>query len=466
MTTSTDEIDMEVPRRKRRKGFSLARKVGKAYVVRKGHRHQETEVSPLHGRRAYTGRGKIHVREDEKGKKGTLIINGSTIIHLNETALECLLMLFTGEAHIDIVKRMTKRYKVKRSIARDDLETLIKDLESLEQGNMPRRGTREEPLTQALSAPVRADLALTFRDLSSSGTDGAHPAGEMTTEDGLKAIDQIKTYGIPHLCITGGEPTVREDLVEMIDHSTSIGLMTGLLTNGERIGNKAFLGRLMDAGLDYVQISIASHDETVHAKVMGTPHHRKTVNGIRRCIKAGLPLLVNIFLTKESEYGLEDTVDFLAGMGVQYITVNPRVLGEDTIPDWMRQEALERARKAARGRARVFWFGPVPGPDPRKDREEQSIGELAMGDLEWGGGRTHIYIHPDGNITPGRGHGEVLGNVLTHQWNMVWYHTVIKEIRSKKLEEKRWKTLQELGFSGYPLFPNLPVTPEIEEGPD
>jgi MoaA/NifB/PqqE/SkfB family radical SAM enzyme len=463
MTGPTDDVEMEVPRRKRKKGFSLARKVGKAYVDRKGRKHQEVEISPLHGRRAYTGKGKIHVREDEKGKKGTLIINGSTVVHLNETALECLLQLFAGEAHTDIVKRMTKSYKVKRSIARDDLETLVRDLEALEQGHTPKRGTREDPLSKSLSAPVRADLALTYRELSSS-PEGGQVAGEMTTEECLKAIDQIKTYGIPHLCFTGGEPTVREDLVELIDHAASMGLMTGLLTNGERIGNKAFLGRLMDAGLDYVQISIASHDETVHSKIMGTPHHRKTVNGIRQCLKAGLPVLVNIFLTKESEYGLEDTVSFLVGLGVRYLTVNPKVVGEDTIPEWMQQEALERARRAVRGRARVFWFGPVPGPDPRKDREVQSIGELAMGDLEWGGGRTHIFIHPDGNISPGRGHGEVLGNVLTHQWNMVWYHTVMKEIRSKKLEERRWRALQELGFSGYPLFPNLPVTPETEDG--
>jgi MoaA/NifB/PqqE/SkfB family radical SAM enzyme len=458
MTTTPPADDIELPKRK--KGFSIARKMGKAYIERKDRRREKESqaASPLHGSRALSGRGRLHLREEERGR-GTLIVNGSVLAHLNETALVCLRMVIEGEPEAVIIKRLTKRYKVRKAIATEDLRTLLQDVEALERGRTPRRSTRVDPLSGPYSASFRADLAVTYRDLASQEEVAA---GELTTEEWLSAIDNIKRYGIPHVCMTGGEPTVREDLVEFIDQANKQGLMVGLLTDGERIGNKAFLGRLMDAGLDYVQVTIASHDEAVHGKVMGTPHHRKTVNGIRRAIAAGLPTLVNIVITKESEYGLEETVDFLIGLGARHITVNPKVLGEDTLPDWMQQECLERARRMARGRARVFWYGPVPGPDPRKDRDVEAVGELAIGDLEWGGGRTHIYVNPDGSITAGRGHGEVLGNVLTHQWNMLWYHPVLKDIRAKRLEEKRWRSLQEQGFNGYPLFPNLPVVENPE----
>jgi hypothetical protein len=51
----------------------------------------------------------------------------------------------------------------------------------------------------------------------------------------------------------------------------------------------------------------------------------------------------------------------------------------------------------------------------------------------------------------------VLGNVLTHGWNMIWYHSLLKEVRAKQAEGRRWNALQELGFNGYPLYPGLKV---------
>jgi MoaA/NifB/PqqE/SkfB family radical SAM enzyme len=206
-------------------------------------------------------------------------------------------------------------------------------------------------------------------------------------------------------------------------------------------------------------MSIASHDPTVHGKVLGTPDHHKTVDGIKNCVRDGMPLLVNIFITKESEYDIEETVDFLVKLGVRNITVNPLDLAEQSLPDWMVAKALERARKAARGRARVFYFGPIPGKSPpmAQPGEAEHVGDLSLGDLEWGAGLVSVHVHPDGAVTAGRAHGAVLGNVLTHSWNMVWYHSLLKEVRDRQAEGRRYRALQELGFNGYPLFPGLNV---------
>lgn len=447
----------DMPKRKKRAG--LARKVGKAYLDRTERKRDEPEVSPLLAKDALTGKGKLYLRQEERGA-GTLVVNNSIVVHLNPTAVDYLKMIFEGTSGVGIVKRITKRYKVGSSIVKDDLDTFMEDLKRLEAGDHPMRGRRLEPLTGPYFGPFRADVAITYKRLAEGGK---IDDGELNIEDWLKALDKIWDFGIPHICITGGEPTAREDLVEMIDHATSLGMTVGLLTDGERIGSKAFLGRLTDAGLSYIQISIASHDPDVHEKVTGSPHHRKTVNGIRNAIKSGIPVLANIFITKDSEYGLEDTVDFLIGLGIDHITVNPLEAGEESMPDWMHEKALERARKATRGKARVFWFGPVPGSDPRSQEEVEPMGELAMGNLSWGAGRTHIFIQPDGAVMAGRAHGTVLGNILTHSWNMLWYHSVLKEIRGKGLEQRRWKSLQDLGFNGYPLFPGLKVEPEDDE---
>lgn len=447
--------DEDIPRRKSGR-LSLARKVGKAYVDRAERKRQEQEVSPLLLMDALSGKGRYFLRLEERGA-GTLLVNGATVVHLNPMAVEYLRSMFEGMDNNGIVRNITKRYKVSSSIARDDLDTLVEDLKRLEAGELPMRGSRVDPLSGPYFAPFRADIAITYR---TGQTASAEDKGELDTEGWLKAIDRLWTFGIPHVCFTGGEPTLRDDLVEMVDHARSLGMMVGVLTDGERLGNKAFLGRLVDAGLTYVQISLASHDEVVHSKVLGTTAHARTVKAISNAIKAGLHVLANVLITKESEYGLEDTVAFLVGLGVKHITVNPlEVEEESSIPDWMLEKALERARKAAKGKARIFWFGPVAGKDPRSVDEVAAVGDLALGNLEWGAAKTQVFIHPDGTVMAGKAHGTVLGNIRTHGWNMLWYHSAMKEIRSKNLEQRRWKALQEQGFNGYPLFPGLKPRP-------
>ena len=437
------------------KVLRLATPIAKAYVERERRKRHEVERSPLMSHEALTGKGCLHLREEEYGK-GLLLVNGSVVVHVNPTALFYLKLLFNGEEDERVVRKVTGHYKVRSSIAGRDLADLRADLERLEKGEAPVRGTRVEPMSGPIIAPMRVDLAITYR---STPKEAAQSPKELTVDEWVKVLDGLWNFGVPHGCITGGEPTLREDLVDIVEHASALGMMVGLLTNGERLGSHAFLGRLLDAGLSYVQMSIASHDPTVHGKVLGTPDHHKTVDGIKNCVHDGMPLLVNIFITKESEYDIEETVDFLVKLGVRNITVNPLDLAEQSLPDWMVAKALERARKAARGRARIFYFGPIPGKAPpmAQPGEAEHVGDLSLGDLEWGAGLVSVHVHPDGAVTAGRAHGAVLGNVLTHGWNMVWYHSLLKDVRDRQAEGRRYRALQELGFNGYPLFPGLNV---------
>lgn len=450
--------DEELEHKPKRKALRLATPIVKAYVERERRKRHEVERSPLLSREAFSGQGCLHLREEENGK-GLLLINGSVVVHLNPSALFYLGLMFQGDEDEKVLRKVTRAFKVRSSIARQDLTNLKADIERIEKGHPPKRGSRVEPLSGSSTAPFRADLALTYRCKQSETLPQGSPK-ELTVDEWIKALDKLWTFGVPHVCITGGEPTLREDLIDIIEHASALGMMVGLLTDGARLGSSAFMGRLMDAGLSYVQVSLASHDEAIHAKVLGTPDHAKTVKGIEHCLKDGLPVLVNIPITKDSEYSVEGTVEHLVLMGVRYITVTALDLGDQTAPDWLVAKALERARKAARGRARIFYFGPVSGKVPpwQTPGGAETVSELALGNLEWGAGLVSIHLHPDGAVTAGRAHGAILGNILTHGWNMIWYHSLLKDVRAKQAEGRRWTALQDLGFMGYPLFPGLKVT--------
>jgi MoaA/NifB/PqqE/SkfB family radical SAM enzyme len=95
--------------------------------------------------------------------------------------------------------------------------------------------------------------------------------------------------GIPHIVFTGGEPTLREDLPELVAHAEQIGQITGLNTNGRRLSDRRFVERLVEAGLDHVQVTLESHDATIHDQMVCTSGAwKQTVAGLRNVLDSPL----------------------------------------------------------------------------------------------------------------------------------------------------------------------------------
>ena len=88
------------------------------------------------------------------------------------------------------------------------------------------------------------------------------------TGDWKKIIKTLWDNGVPHVDFTGGEPTLRDDLLELIEYAEDLGMITGLLTNGVRLADEKFVARLKEAGLDYVQITLESQLEEIHNRMV------------------------------------------------------------------------------------------------------------------------------------------------------------------------------------------------------
>ena len=65
-------------------------------------------------------------------------------------------------------------------------------------------------------------------------------------------LDKAWAFGIPHITFTGGEPTLREDLPALIAHAEANGQVTGLLTDGLKLADDAYLNSLLQTGLDHL----------------------------------------------------------------------------------------------------------------------------------------------------------------------------------------------------------------------
>jgi hypothetical protein len=168
---------------------------------------------------------RLFLRVEQDGR-GLLVINAATILHLNQTATEYARLLIQGIDEEEAAKTMARRYRVGRSQAREDygrlqdhiltLATTV-DLCPVTYLDMER----VEPFSAETSAPYRVDLALTYRvdDAGKLDSEARRRVDrELDTGEWRRILQALWEEGVPHVCFTGGEPTLRDDLVDLVTY--------------------------------------------------------------------------------------------------------------------------------------------------------------------------------------------------------------------------------------------------------
>ncbi len=134
--------------------------------------------------------------------------------------------------------------------------------------------------------------------------------GELTTEEGLRLIDDVAAFGAPTIIFSGGEPLLREDLFQLAARASARGLRCVLSTNGVLITDDV-AARIRDAGFAYVGISLDGI-EAVHDKLRGKKGaFRASLDGIRRCRQAGVKVGVRFTLHQKNVDQVPAILDLL-----------------------------------------------------------------------------------------------------------------------------------------------------------
>jgi len=118
----------------------------------------------------------------------------------------------------------------------------------------------------------------------------------ISNEKAKEIIDDLAQFGAPVMLFSGGEPLVREDLVDLAKYATSKGMRAVISTNGTLITKKK-ARELKEVGLSYVGISIDGN-EAVHDKFRGVPgSYKQALKGVENCqaegLKVGLRFTIN-----------------------------------------------------------------------------------------------------------------------------------------------------------------------------
>ena len=145
-------------------------------------------------------------------------------------------------------------------------------------------------------------------------------SNEVSTDLWKTALSDGVRIGILQAHFSGGEPTARKDLEELVNHASKIGLYTNLITSGVLI-NEDRLKKLYDAGLDHVQVSIQDTDPKNSEKIAGFKGHQKKLETCGLIRKVGLPLTVNAVMHRQNLHNLKNMIELAVELDAERLEV-------------------------------------------------------------------------------------------------------------------------------------------------
>lgn len=399
---------------------------------------------------------------DEELGSGIAIINGQDVIPVNPswTILLCEFIKevnkYSGravsDAEAESILKNTARGVAKvfplagRKMFKEDIYRIMNAFTQIARGEIPEEDIGYMSMSEYapyMRAPHRMDLLV-----SSMKKDGAwhcnlkcvhcYAAGqelaeerELSTDEWKKVIDRCREAGIPQITFTGGEPTLREDLPELIDHAQWF--ITRLNTNGVAL-TPELCEKFREVSLDSVQITFYSADEDIHNRLVGANGYAATVRGLENALAAGLNISVNTPLcTLNRDY--VRTLEFLHEKGVTYVTCSGLITTGNAAgePSEKLQLSTDGIKAVLKDAAEYCYAHDMeisftsPGWVENEFCEELGISVPSCGAC-----LSNMAVTPSGNVVPCQSwlSDGSMGSMISTPWEKIWESEACSKIRN------------------------------------
>jgi pyrroloquinoline quinone biosynthesis protein E len=223
------------------------------------------------------------------------------------------------------------------------------------------------------------------------------------------------------LGLSGGEPTLRSDLTELVRCAHELGVYSTLVTSAYRL-KKERLTELKAAGLDHVQISIQAADAELSDRIAGTDSYGDKLAAYAATRELGFPLTVNVVLHRDNLHQVEALIRLAERLGAERIELaNTQFYGwalhnratllptrEQLAAGW---EVVQRERQRLGRRLEIVWVLP--------DYHEE-FPKPCMG----GWGNAYMTVTPAGEVWPCHAAGRIktlrFANVRDRSLEWIW----------------------------------------------
>lgn len=148
-----------------------------------------------------------------------------------------------------------------------------------------------------------------------------HPL-ELSTEEGLRLIEQVAEMGKPILVITGGDPMLRRDLYDFVAYAKSQGLYVALSPSATKLVTRPALRRLKENGLDMVHVSLDGSTAEIHDAFRGfRGSFQRTMEIVADVLEEGIPLQIGTTVSRYNRHDLPAIAELVSHLGLNVWSV-------------------------------------------------------------------------------------------------------------------------------------------------
>jgi len=387
-------------------------------------------------------KGYIYIRPED----GLFILRPNRVYHLNKTAVAIASRLYNNGTPPDVdvvVREVAAEYGVDQERVRGDLYKLLVSIAALLRNDVCGAPlVREIPFgTHKRDLPVLSEIAVTYRcqnkcvfcyaDSPARGDQDK----EMTTAEVKKIIDRIFDEAhCPTVSFTGGEPTLRSDLPELITYAKGKGMRVNLITNGLRCANPEFVSTLAAAGLDSAQVSLEGPRAEVHDVAVGRPGaFVKTSRAVHVLRAADIHTHTNTTICGANRDDILELVDYIAdelqseyfSMNVVICTGTPVRKTDVAVTYTEVAPLIEQIQQRAKEKGvRFVWYSPIPYCIFNPITHGLGSKSCACCD-------GLLSVAPDGELLPCSSFERGIGNLLEKSFDELWYNAQARYWRGK-----------------------------------
>jgi len=298
---------------------------------------------------------------------------------------------------------------------------------------------------------------------------GQKELDELSTGEALKTIDKLADAGVVFLAFSGGEPTIRPDILTLIRRATQRGMYVAVATNGVSFSNPNQVKLFKDAGMKFIQVSIDGANPKTHDEFRGVPgSFTKAITGIKNCVAEGLFVEVSTTVTRHNITEIHDVIELCEDLKVRWLMFynlvpvgrGTELIHMDLTPDereYLLEVLWERITSKQDSSLEVLTTAPQFGrlaydanskgiktdevvtpthfSNARLPSQMSGLAEFIGG---CGAGRFYVSLEPNGDIYPCVFFPHIdtmrVGNIATDDFESLWIHSsLLQRLRNKDI---------------------------------
>jgi radical SAM protein with 4Fe4S-binding SPASM domain len=143
---------------------------------------------------------------------------------------------------------------------------------------------------------------------------------ELSTDQWKSIIKELSDAGVFQIGFTGGEPTLRKDIHELMRYTEKLGCVCNLTTNGWFL-TENFVKEMAQTGIKQCQVSLDSFNPSIHDKLRGEGSCERVKRAIRLLQKYKIAVGLDTVVSKNNMPDIMSLIIESEKQGIEYVTI-------------------------------------------------------------------------------------------------------------------------------------------------